>query len=98
MKIRIRGKRTILAAIAATLGLATVAVGSGTAVHHKRHHKWHAPASAAERASSVRVWVNLRTGVYHMPGERWYGHTRTGAFMTEAEAIKAGYRKTENGQ
>jgi hypothetical protein len=42
--------------------------------------------------------VNLDSGVYHYPGERWYGNTKNGQYMTEAAARKAGYRPTENGQ
>jgi hypothetical protein len=43
------------------------------------------------------VWVNLPTGVYHREGDRWYGKTKNGKFMTEADAIKAGYRPAKNG-
>lgn len=38
------------------------------------------------------VWVNLNTGIYHMPGTRYYGKTQHGAYMTESEAKKKGYR------
>jgi uncharacterized protein involved in copper resistance len=38
-----------------------------------------------------KVWVNTDTGVYHKSGQ-WYGATKQGKFMTEDEAIKAGYR------
>jgi hypothetical protein len=37
------------------------------------------------------VWVNTESGVYHKPGTRWYGKTKQGKYMTEADAIKAGY-------
>ena len=36
------------------------------------------------------VWVNTDSGVYHKPGTRWYGKTKKGKYMTEADAIKAG--------
>ena len=38
------------------------------------------------------VWVNTDSKVYHVEGDRWYGKTKKGEWMTEAEAIKAGYR------
>jgi len=38
------------------------------------------------------VWVNLDTKVYHREGDRWYGKTVHGKYMTEPEAQQAGYR------
>jgi hypothetical protein len=38
------------------------------------------------------VWVNLETKVYHKQGDRWYGKTRKGTYMTEDDAKRAGYR------
>jgi hypothetical protein len=49
---------------------------------------------AAARASG-KVWVNTETGVYHKGG-RWYGGTKQGKFMTEDDAIKAGYRASKS--
>jgi cytoskeletal protein RodZ len=37
------------------------------------------------------VWVNTDSGIYHKPGTHWYGKTKKGKYMTEADAIKAGY-------
>ena len=37
------------------------------------------------------VWVNLDSKVYHKEGSRWYGKTKSGKFMSEADATKAGY-------
>jgi hypothetical protein len=48
---------------------------------------------AAAQASG-KVWVNLDSGVYHKGGH-WYGNTKNGKFMTEAEAQKAGYREAQ---
>jgi DNA uptake protein ComE-like DNA-binding protein len=43
------------------------------------------------------VWVNLSTKVYHKEGDVFYGNTKNGKFMTEADAIKAGYRAAKTG-
>ena len=36
------------------------------------------------------VWVNSETHVYHREGSRFYGTTKKGKYMTEADAIKEG--------
>ncbi len=63
-----------------------------------------ASASAAKTSNSTadiaaakaagKVWVNLETGIYHKRG-RWYGKTKNGKFMTEADAKKAGYKPSK---
>jgi hypothetical protein len=41
------------------------------------------------------VWVNTATKIYHREGDPWYGKTKHGKYMTEADAIKAGYRASK---
>ena len=41
------------------------------------------------------VWVNLDTKVFHREGDRYYGKTKNGKFMTEADAVKGGYREAK---
>jgi len=41
---------------------------------------------------AVTVWVNTDTGAYHKQGTRWYGKTKHGKYMLEADAVKAGYK------
>ena len=57
-----------------------------------------APAADAPKAdpSVVRVWVNLNSGVYHLPGSKWYGKTANGRYMSEQSALEAGYRGAGN--
>jgi hypothetical protein len=38
------------------------------------------------------VWVNKDSKIYHKEGDRWYGKTLNGEWMTEEDAIKAGAR------
>ena len=48
---------------------------------------------AEERGNpSTKVWVNTRSGVYHCPGTRYYGNTKDGQYMAQAEAQKQGNR------
>lgn len=48
-------------------------------------------------AASGMVWVNPDSKIYHKSGSRWYGKTKQGSYMTEEEAIKAGYRESKQG-
>lgn len=43
------------------------------------------------------VWVNLETKVFHREGDRYYGKTKKGKFMSEADAVQAGYREAKVG-
>ena len=63
-----------------------------------------APAAAVSDAdiaaakAAGKVWVNTGSDnkVFHRADSHWYGKTKQGQFMTEADAIKAGYRATKN--
>jgi len=63
-----------------------------------------APSSAPPAGAQAQtppapgmVWVNTATKVFHREGDPWYGKTKEGKFMTEADAVKAGYRASKQG-
>ena len=63
------------------------------------------PGRAVEEAANPpapggghgQVWINTETGVYHREGSRFYGTTRKGKYMTEQDAIQAGYKPASKG-
>jgi hypothetical protein len=54
-----------------------------------------ATAPAQQPSGKGMVWVNTETKVYHREGDRWYGKTKHGKYMTEPDAIAAGYRASK---
>jgi hypothetical protein len=53
------------------------------------------PTMAQQPPAKGMVWVNLSTKVFHREGDRYYGKTKNGKFMNEADAVKAGYREAK---
>jgi len=51
--------------------------------------------TADRSAHDGMVWVNLETKLYHNESSRWYGKTKNGKYMSEADAIKEGYRASK---
>ena len=41
------------------------------------------------------VWVNTESHIYHKEGSRFYGKTKQGKYMSEADAIKEGDRASK---
>ncbi len=56
------------------------------------------PAPTAAEISDAQakgmVWVNKNTKVYHKSGD-FYGKTKSGEFLSEADAQKAGYKAAQ---
>lgn len=43
------------------------------------------------------VWLNTKTGIWHVQGARWYGVTKQGAYVCKKKAATAGNRGSLNG-
>ena len=54
------------------------------------------PMAVAPGGGPDKVWTNESTKVYHCPGSRHYGTTKSGAYMTETDAKAKGMHASHN--
>jgi hypothetical protein len=64
--------------------------GAQTGIQTAKHKPFQPATEQAPGAAPDKVWLNLPTRVYHCPGDRYYGRTKDGKYMTESEAKASG--------
>jgi len=89
-------RRILLALLCLAILFSTIPANSQQASSAAKSAVAQKPSTAniAAARTAHQVWVNLDTGIYHKSG-RWYGKTKNGKFMSEADAKKAGYKASK---
>jgi hypothetical protein len=62
----------------------------------KKHKAPEPQAAQAPGGGNGQVWVNTETHVYHKEGSKWYGKTKHGKYVSEADAVKEGDKASKN--
>lgn len=52
--------------------------------------------AAVAGVPGAEVWVNTKTKIYHCAASRFYGKTQQGKYMTQAEALAAGFHPSHD--
>jgi hypothetical protein len=76
---------------AATTGQVAPSAPAKTAVLKKSSKADTAQSAAAPGGGDGKVWVNTSSKVYHCAGDKYYGKTKKGEYMTEADAKTKGF-------
>src|ERR1700730_6521144 len=93
-------KKAAGAAATATPASGAAAAGATPATKQtpaaKQHKAPEPQATQAPGGGNGQVWVNTETHVYHKEGSKWYGKTKKGKYMNEADAVKEGDKPAKN--
>jgi hypothetical protein len=75
---------------------ATPEAAAATTPAAKKHKAPEPQAAQAPGGGNGQVWVNTETHVYHKEGSKWYGKTKHGKYLSEADAVKEGDKASKN--
>jgi hypothetical protein len=54
------------------------------------------PKTLGKAQLTLSVWTDKRTGFYYCPDSHLYGHTESGRYMSQGEALQDGYTAAMN--
>ena len=87
---------TAAAAPAAAKSTAAAAPAAAAQTAKSTTHTSTANMTPAPGGGPGMVWLNTDSNVYHCPGTQYYGKTKQGAYMTEADAKAKGAHADHN--
>jgi uncharacterized membrane protein len=84
------------AAANSSVSAPTPASAPGASPATKKHEAPQPLAQQTAGGGNGLVWVNSESHVYHKEGSKWYGRTKNGKYMSEADATKEGDHAAKN--